>query len=246
MRNVPLVDTRGRRIDVNDDSTTAASVCLAPSGSPSAPWDPFLSTLALGENAGAQQFAIIAEGFQADGHSDVAATYLTMAEEEQAHYTKVCSTFGEFMEPSAQIARAFPAAVVGSNISLVERMAVAHIAYENAAMGFLGHLHARIENHTNDTAWVRTLRAMCERLLRDEVSHLKNGNTFLAKFLPRQDAQVLSEVDAAVRLHRALIIRMTRQAFRGAPEHRALVDGMIAAFNQRYERSRHDILQPYL
>jgi hypothetical protein len=201
--------------------------------------DTFLSLLAMAENAAAQHFALIAQGLSAASHPEAARRYQDWACEEQGHYEQVCRTVGEFIPLSGDLLEVYGNVPGTVDAPLVERMAVAHFAHETAALAFLGHIHAHIQQHTQDAGRAKQLRHMCANLLCDEVTHVKDGKAFVAQFLQRQSQAVKTQVTSAVRLHRLFVIRTMRRVFGSS----AFAGGMIARFDRCFRAATANVLE---
>lgn len=216
-------------------------VSRAPTASAAVSWDSFLSHLAIAEKAAADHFTRVAEGLHAEGHHDAAFRYEALADEEHTHYERVNDSYRDYLPPPAGIVQLYGGERASAGITFVERMAVAHFSHETAAIALLGQLHGHVHEHLEDTKWAKHLRLMCAHLLRDEVAHVRDGKVFVAQFLSRQNEAVREQVHAAVRLHRAAVIRLIRRLFPG-DALRGFADAVIDRFHRRYQEATRGIL----
>lgn len=215
---------------------------ITPTRTSSARWNAVLSFAALAENAAAEQFALIAVGLTAQGHPEVARRYGELASEEKGHHERVCQAYHEFIPPSASVLKALGGRLATAHTCLVERMAVAHFAYETAALGFFGYLHGHIHELMDDTGWANRLRRLGAGILCEEVAHVKDGKAFVAQFLSGQSQAVRIRVSKSVRLHHALLIRSFQRLLGDDDGANPFIKTMIASCNRHYRGATAEIL----
>jgi hypothetical protein len=207
----------------------------------SAPWDAFLSYIAVAEHAAARQFRLIADELFAQGQLQIAQRYVALAREEDGHYECVSRAYREFVAPRSRALDLYSGARASAGISVVERMAVAHFAHETAALAFFGHMHGHIHEQLDDPQWANELRQLCAGILRDEIQHVSDGKAFIARFLEGQSQAVQTQVRSAVQLHRNFTIRTVRRLFRNNGAH-PFAEAMIANYDRLYRAATAGVL----
>jgi len=200
-------------------------------------WSRFLTSLARAERAAAEQCDLIAIEMDRIGRPELAETYREIGCEEREHIKMVQHLCRETTDLPARAEAAYQGKYLSSDPTLVERMAVFHLAFEISALAFLGYLYSRVEKHFHDKDWAREVRQTCAEILKQEVGHVSAGKAMVLDLLSREDEATRQTVAKSLRRHYTFL-RVGLKSFFDQTDHPFLQE-----MTKNYERHYHRAIE---
>lgn len=201
---------------------------LAPE--PTSAWDRFFSSLHFAEVAAAEQCELASKRFAARGESHASA-YAEFAAQERRHAALARELCGALSAPLPRATAVYSGSLLSGVPDPIEPLAVIHLAFEPAALGYLGLAVNRARDLFGSRA--RLAKALLGDILRDETRHVAEGASFVREALSGAGPSRKRRLHAVVRRHRAFLKAGLAGFFGELPGGMELV-GSLAG---RYERA---------
>lgn len=201
---------------------------LAPQ--PTSAWDRFFSSLHFAEVAAAEQCELASRRFAAMGDSRAAA-YSEFSSQEYRHAKLARELVGELTTPEPRAKAIYAGSLLSGIADPIEPLAVIHLAFEPAALAYLGTAVNRAAELFGSRA--RLARALLADILRDETRHVREGAAVIRADIASADDSRRRRLHATVRRHRAFLKAGLSGFFSELPGGSTLV----GALSTRYERA---------
>jgi uncharacterized ferritin-like protein (DUF455 family) len=205
-------------------------------------WNALFSSLAFSEEAAAVVCNEIAINLEKNGLTELAKKYRETLNEELNHFRllkEVCEPV-EVPPPTARDVYAGKFFLTRSNLEL---MSLVHLVFEPSALAFLGYLKTNAHKILPDNhEWQARVQRNFSEILRDEVSHVHEGRSFVLAALATASDEEKALTKKSMRKHRAFIKAGLASFFRdmegGAP---VFITDMLSRFDFYFHKTMEGI-----
>lgn len=207
-------------------------------------WNAFFSSLAFAEKAAADQCALIAKTFRAQGNNEYAEIYEQFHREETGHFEMVKSLVDGELTTTEKAKMVYDGHLLTDKNCIIERLAAVHLAFEPSALAFLGHIYVNSEKYFADPVKAKKVKELFGTIIREEVNHIFSGKDLIKKLLKQANSEIKNKnVKRSLRLHKAFLSLGLKTFFDDASETKKHIDNMLLSYDAKFDNISSDIFE---
>lgn len=196
-------------------------------------WNKFFSSLAFAELAAATECDFIAKHFSDSGEVEMQTQYEKFAEDERAHFKLVLGATPKVTSPPQRALSVYAGALYSPKASVLEHMAVVHMAFEPAALAYLGFLYRNAFEVIENSSFADRVQRACRAILKDEANHVVIGRHSFEKKL--RDKSLAPTIFRSLKRHESFLKLGLKSFFSGLDRQPDFIKPMVQDYGKRFQ-----------